>query len=71
MIRYEQEQLDVEVATRLCGFGWVQWSRDAPGGGPLYRPGHFLASPDDPIWHLLEDAPAPGWASVRAEKVWR
>lgn len=57
MIRsQEQERLDVEVATRLFGFRWVQWNERALGGSPLYTPGRFLAPPDDAMSHLYEDA---------------
>lgn len=40
-----QERLDTEVATRLMGFRWVEWSVSAEG--PLYEPGRFLARPRD------------------------
>lgn len=41
MTRSDEQQLDVGVATRLCGFRWVRWSKDA-----LYRraPGPGRAS---------------------------
>lgn len=52
----EQERLDVEVATTLFGFRWVQWNERALGGSPLYTPGRFLAPPDDAMAHLYEDA---------------
>lgn len=38
-----QERLDTDVATRLMGFRWVEWSSTAEG--PLYEPGRFLARP--------------------------
>lgn len=57
MIRTEeQERLDVEVATSLFGFQWVQWNERALRGSPLYTPGQFLAPPDDFLSHLFEDA---------------
>lgn len=57
MIRTEeQERLDVEVATSLFGFRWVQWNKRALRGSPLYTPGRFLAPPDDFMSHLFEDA---------------
>lgn len=54
----EQERLDVEVATALFGFRWVQWNTRALSGSPIYTPGRFLAPPDDNMAHLYEDAPA-------------
>jgi hypothetical protein len=53
----EQERLDMEVAIRLFRFHWVQWNKQALGGGPLYTPGVFLAAPDDYFSHLYEEAP--------------
>lgn len=46
----------MEVATRLFGFRWVEWNRRALGGSPLYTSGRFLAPPDYPMSHLLEEA---------------
>lgn len=52
----EQERLDIEVATGLFGFRWVQWNERALGGSPLYAPGRFIAPPDDAMAHLFEEA---------------
>lgn len=52
----EQERLDIEVATRLMGYRWVQWSKSGLGGAPLYSPGRFLASMDDMTSHLYAEA---------------
>lgn len=54
----EEEQLDVDVATRIMGYRWVRWNRRALAGAPLYEPGRFLAPPDDPTAHLAEEAAA-------------
>lgn len=51
-----EERLDIEVATRLFGFRWVEWNQRALGGSPLYTPGRFLAPPDYPLSHMLEEA---------------
>lgn len=50
--------LDVKVATRLMGYRWVRWNRNALGGGPLYTPGRFLARQDHMSAHLMEKADA-------------
>lgn len=52
----EQEHLDIEVAMQLMGFRWVEWSKAALGGAPLYTPGRFLASLDDMTSHLYTEA---------------
>ncbi len=51
-----EHDLDVEVATRLMGYRWVRWNRNALGGSPLYSPGRFLAPSDHMSAHLMEDA---------------
>lgn len=50
----EEERLDTEVATRLMGFRWVEWGKEAEG--PLREPGRFLARSDSPLDHLHRPA---------------
>ena len=52
-------ELDVEVATRITGYRWVEWNHDALDGAPIDEPGRFLAHPDEPTYHLCSPAP-PG-----------
>jgi hypothetical protein len=52
----EQEHLDIEVAIRLMGFRWMEWSKAGLGEAPLYSPGRFLASLDDMTSHLYAEA---------------
>lgn len=56
MITSRENGLDAEVATRLMGYRWVRWNRNALGGSPLYTPGRFLALPDHMSGHLMEPA---------------
>lgn len=53
--------LDIEVATRVMDYRWVEWDHAALLGGPLDEPGRFLARPDQITSHLhvLADRTAP------------
>lgn len=59
---------DVEIATRVAGFQWVEWDHDLLKGAPLDQPGRFLARGDTPLSHLQRPARpdlSPGAAPLR------
>lgn len=52
----DPRQLDIEVATRLMGFAWVEWNQVELAGAPLASPGRFLARSSELTAHLLRPA---------------